>query len=58
LEKTIKTVIASIFSSNLEVQSALGGVELTPFYNLLEGGRSGLLFKEMKELFYYSQLRQ
>jgi cilia- and flagella-associated protein 251 len=36
----------------------LGGPDLEPFYRLIEGGREGNLFKEMKELFYYSQLRQ
>lgn len=42
----------------LEAQSTLGGPDLIPFYGLIEGGREGLFFKEMKELFYYSQLRQ
>jgi hypothetical protein len=42
----------------LEAQSILGGADLKPFYGLLDGGREGEFFKEMKELFYYSQLRQ
>jgi hypothetical protein len=43
---------------SLEAQTILGGPDLKPFYGLLEGGREGSLFKEMTELFYYSQLRQ
>ena len=43
---------------NLEAQSVLGGVDLKPLYGLLDGGREGEFFKEMRELFYYSQLRQ
>ncbi|CAF1189811.1 unnamed protein product [Didymodactylos carnosus] len=41
----------------LDVQSNLGGADLIPFYKLLEGGREGDIFKEMQDLFYYSQLR-
>ncbi|RNA14704.1 WD repeat-containing 66 [Brachionus plicatilis] len=41
----------------LEAQSVLGGADLKPFYGLIEGGREGEFFKEMRELFYYSQLR-
>lgn len=43
---------------SLEAQSILGGADLKPFYGLIDGGREGEFFKEMKELFYYSQLRQ
>jgi hypothetical protein len=42
----------------LEAQSILGGADLKPFYGLIDGGRDGDFFKEMKELFYYSQLRE
>ena len=43
---------------SLEAQSILGGPDLKPFYGLIDGGRDGEFFKEMKELFYYCQLRQ
>ncbi|UJR34201.1 hypothetical protein I4U23_021607 [Adineta vaga] len=41
----------------LQAQAELGGKDLIPFYKLLEGGREGEIFREMQELFYYSQLR-
>ncbi|XP_021332247.2 cilia- and flagella-associated protein 251 [Danio rerio] len=41
---------------SLEASAALGGKGMKPFYDLLEGGRDGLLFKEMEEYFYYFQL--
>lgn len=42
----------------LQAQAQLGGKDLIPFYKLLEGGREGEIFREMQDLFYYSQLRQ
>lgn len=47
----------NVNTSSLEAQSILGGPDLKPFYGLIDGGRDGEFFKEMKELFYYSQLR-
>jgi len=41
----------------LHATAALGGSGLTPFYELLEGGKDGVLAKEMEEYFYYSQMR-
>lgn len=33
-----------------------GGVDLEPYYGLIEGGRNGWLFAEMQDLFYYMQI--
>nr|XP_008119553.1 PREDICTED: WD repeat-containing protein 66 isoform X1 [Anolis carolinensis]XP_016853170.1 PREDICTED: WD repeat-containing protein 66 isoform X1 [Anolis carolinensis] len=40
----------------LEAVVFLGGKDLIPYYNLLEGGREGLFFKELEDYFYYAQL--
>ncbi|CAM2706039.1 unnamed protein product [Rotaria socialis] len=41
----------------LLAQAQLDGKDLISFYKLLEGRREGKFFKEMTDLFYYSQLR-
>uniref|UniRef100_A0A8D0H5J9 WD repeat-containing protein 66 n=1 Tax=Sphenodon punctatus TaxID=8508 RepID=A0A8D0H5J9_SPHPU len=41
----------------LEAAVSLGGEDLTPFYNLLDGGREGEFFRELEDYFYYVQLR-
>lgn len=33
-----------------------GGIELEPFYGLIDEGTDGWLFKEMQDLFYYMQI--
>lgn len=33
-----------------------GGIELAPFYTLIDGGMDGWLAKEMLEMFYYMQI--
>ncbi|CAF5142567.1 unnamed protein product, partial [Rotaria sp. Silwood1] len=38
-------------------QAQLGGNYLIPFYKLLEGRRDGEIFREIENLFYYSQSR-
>ncbi|KAK9391741.1 WD repeat-containing protein 66 [Crotalus adamanteus] len=40
----------------LDAAVFLGGKDLIPFYNLLEGGRDGAFFKELEDYFYYAQL--
>jgi len=52
------SIISKFAKRSLEAQSVLGGPDLQPFYGLLDGGRDVEFYKEMKELFYYSQLRQ
>lgn len=42
----------------VELLSLLGGTELEPFYSLLEGGKSGWLFQEVQDLFFYMQILQ
>ncbi|NXX77335.1 CF251 protein, partial [Urocolius indicus] len=41
----------------LDAASFLGGKDLIPFYNLLDGGREGKFFRELQDYFYYAQLR-
>ena len=41
----------------MEASSQLGGEDLEPFYELLEGGREGELFQELEDYFYYALLR-
>ncbi|XP_067163443.1 cilia- and flagella-associated protein 251 [Apteryx mantelli] len=43
--------------SALEAAVPLGGEDLVPFYNLLDGGRDGEFFRELEDYFYYAQLR-
>ncbi|XP_040981991.1 cilia- and flagella-associated protein 251 [Aquila chrysaetos chrysaetos] len=41
----------------LDAAASLGGEDLIPFYNLLDGGREGEFFRELEDYFYYAQLR-
>lgn len=41
----------------LAVQTALGGTHLDPFLTTLEGGKDGAFVDEIKNYFYYSQIR-
>jgi hypothetical protein len=34
----------------------MGGAALEPYYCLVEGGRPGWLFQEIRDLFYYIQV--
>ncbi|NXD30493.1 CF251 protein, partial [Spelaeornis formosus] len=40
----------------LDAAAFLGGEDLIPFYNLLDGGREGKFFRELEDHFYYVQL--
>uniref|UniRef100_A0A674HDY2 Cilia- and flagella-associated protein 251 n=1 Tax=Taeniopygia guttata TaxID=59729 RepID=A0A674HDY2_TAEGU len=40
----------------LNAAAFLGGEDLIPFYNLLDGGREGKFFRELEDYFYYVQL--
>ncbi|KAF2903069.1 hypothetical protein ILUMI_03125 [Ignelater luminosus] len=46
----------SINVTSVEIMEKLGGVELEPYYCLIDGGMQGWLFKEMQDLFYYMQI--
>lgn len=41
----------------IERQIALGGSGEEPFQNMIEGGKLGKAYKDMKDFFYYSQIR-
>ncbi|NXV06828.1 CF251 protein, partial [Cettia cetti] len=41
---------------SLDAAAFLGGEDLIPFYNLLDGGREGKFFRELEDYFYYVQL--
>ncbi|NWR75526.1 CF251 protein, partial [Centropus unirufus] len=40
----------------LDAAASLGGEDLIPFYNLLDGGREGEFFRDLEDYFYYAQL--
>jgi len=44
-------------TSALEILASLGGEDLIPFYDLIDGGRNGEFFAELEDYFYYSQMR-
>ena len=50
--------LSSSFNRLLERQIEIGGEDLVPFYQLLEGGREGQFFANLEDYFYYSQLRR
>merc|ERR1711935_84827 len=41
----------------IEQAIELGGDGIEPFVNLIEGGREGQIFQDMKDFFYYSMIR-
>ncbi|NXM01932.1 CF251 protein, partial [Tyrannus savana] len=42
--------------SALDAAAFLGGEDMIPFYNLLDGGREGEFFRELEDYFYYAQI--
>ena len=47
----------SIDVSPIENSINMGGQGIEPFINLIEGGREGQNFQDMKDFFYYSMIR-
>ena len=47
----------SIDVSPIDQAIALGGEGIEPFINLIEGGRDGQTYQDMKDFFYYSMIR-
>lgn len=47
----------SIDVNPIEQAIAYGGQGIEPFINLIEGGRDGQIFQDMKDFFYYSMIR-
>lgn len=43
--------------SPIDEAIALGGEGIEPFINLIEGGRDGQTYQDMKDFFYYSMIR-
>ncbi len=48
----------SIAVSSLEISSKQGGEGIEPFVALIEGGRDGFFWQEIKEYFHYAQIRR
>jgi len=47
----------SIDVTPIDQAIALGGEGIEPFVNLIEGGRDGKAFQDIKDFFYYSMIR-
>ena len=41
----------------IEQAIQMGGQDIEPFINLIEGGRDGNIYQDMKDFFYYSMIR-
>jgi len=46
-----------VYFPAIEASAKLGGEDLIPFYDLMQGGREGELFKELEDYFYYAMIR-
>lgn len=42
----------------VDAATEVGGKDLEPYVALIEGGRSGNFWKEIKEYFHYAQIRR
>ena len=47
----------NIKTSVLDKQVATGGQGYEPFVQMLEGGKDGVLYRQMEDLFYFSQIK-
>jgi WD40 repeat protein len=47
----------SIDINPIDQAIAMGGEGIEPFINLIEGGREGQTYQDMKDFFYYSMIR-
>lgn len=47
----------SIDLNPIEQAIEVGGQGIEPFVNLIEGGRDGQIYQDMKDFFYYSMIR-
>ena len=41
----------------LDKQAAAGGLAYEPFIQMLEGGKDGALYRQLEDLFYFSQVK-
>lgn len=55
-KKYVKKRLPLLYNRSVEEMSQQGGKNYVPFYPLIKGGKNGWCFKEMKNLFYYSQI--
>ena len=55
--KSASLLMWSVNLVAIEVQVELGGSNLTPFYEQIEGGKDGPFMYELQNLFYYAQIQ-
>ena len=53
----LSVMMWSIDLNPIEQAIEMGGRDIEPFVNLIEGGRDGQIFQDMKDFFYYSMIR-
>ena len=52
----LKPVFINVIARSVDVTSRRGGIDLDPYYCLVDDGRPGWLFQEIRDLFYYIQI--